>query len=111
MHKAWRSLAAALTTVCALACAPASQGGGSITEFALPHAESLPYGIAKGPDGNIWFTEQTGNRIGRITTSGAITEFELPSPGSQPKGIAAGPDGALWFAESRGDRIGRMQTD
>ena len=27
---------------------------------------SYPYGIAAGPDGNIWFTELRGNRIGHI---------------------------------------------
>jgi len=106
-----RAVCSTLAVVCALGCAAAARGSGSVSEFTLPHGNSLPYGIAEGPDGNVWFTEQIGNRIGRVTTSGVITEFELPQPESQPKGIAAGPDGALWFAESRGDRIGRIQTD
>ena len=29
-----------------------------------------PNGIATGPDGNLWFTEADGNRIGRITPTG-----------------------------------------
>lgn len=41
----------------------------------------------------LWFTEDTGNRIGRITTGGAITEFATPAGG--PSGIAKGPDGAM----------------
>ena len=28
-----------------------------VTEFPLPHAESRPYTIVPGPDGNLWFTE------------------------------------------------------
>ena len=32
-----------------------------------------------GPDGNLWFTEMTGNRIGRITPAGVVTEFPLPA--------------------------------
>jgi streptogramin lyase len=48
----------------------------------------------------LWFTEISGNKIGRITTSGAITEFVIPTSGSHPIAIAAGPDGALWFAEN-----------
>src|SRR5262249_27559025 len=45
------------------------------TEFALPTANSVPQGIARGPDGNLWFTEFTSNRIGRITPAGQVTEF------------------------------------
>jgi len=36
---------------------------------------NFPYGIAAGPDGNVWFTEQGGNRIGRITPAGVISEY------------------------------------
>src|SRR5437762_3545020 len=28
-----------------------------VTEFPLPHADSRPYTIVAGPDGNLWFTE------------------------------------------------------
>ena len=41
--------------------------GGAITEFPLPSPGSGPAGIAAGPDDNLWFTEQLGNKIGRIT--------------------------------------------
>ena len=33
-----------------------------ITEFPIPTANSLPFGIAAGPDGNLWFTEQRRNQ-------------------------------------------------
>jgi streptogramin lyase len=72
---------------------------GTITEFPLSQASVLN-SIAAGPDGALWFTEQSGNKIGRITPNGAITEFALPEPTSMPCGIIAGPDGNLWFAES-----------
>ena len=49
--------------------------------FSTPTAASEPRGITSGPDGAIWFTEQKGNKIGRITTG------QLPGP--------AGPAGAL----------------
>src|SRR3954449_8473460 len=62
-------------------------------------ANSQPQWIAPGPDGNLWFTEDIGSRIGRITTSGGVTEFETITGNSHPKGITAGPDGNLWFAE------------
>ena len=40
---------------------------GTITEFPIPTQASCPTnGLAVGPDGNIWFTEYWGNKIGRI---------------------------------------------
>jgi streptogramin lyase len=42
-------------------------------EFAVPTDSSHPFGIAAGPDGNLWFTEYSGNKIGRITTAGVVT--------------------------------------
>ena len=71
---------------------------------------SGPHDIAAGADGNLWFTEFQGNKIGRITPAGVITEFSVPSPGSAPSGIAAGPDGNLWFTEAVGGKIGRISA-
>ncbi len=87
---------------------------GQITEFPLPtHCESPlgcePFGITAGPDGNLWFTESQGNKIGRITPAGVVTgEFLIPTGGSEPEGITAGPDGNLWFTEFNGNNIGRI---
>ncbi len=90
----------------------ASAGG-----TAAPQVQG-PNFIAAGPEGNMWFTEQVGNRIGRITPSGVVTEFSTGlSPASFPLGIALGPDGNMWFAEPGdcttgtcigGNRIGRI---
>src|SRR5262249_46106453 len=79
---------------------------GIVTEFPI----HVPYvgGITKGPDGNLWFTENTNNQIGRITTSGIVTRFPL-SPSSGPYGITAGPDGNLWFIGDANE-IGRITT-
>ena len=68
-----------------------------------------PAGIAAGPDGALWFTEENGNRIGRITTAGAITEYTTGlSAGARPAEIVAGPDGRLWFTESGRTHIGAI---
>jgi virginiamycin B lyase len=40
---------------------------GAITEFTIPTASSSPEGIVSGPDGNLWYTEHGGNKIGRIS--------------------------------------------
>ena len=50
-----------------------------------------PYAITPGPDGALWFTNEAGNSIGRISTAGAITFFGGPGI-SAPQAITAGPD-------------------
>ena len=83
--------------------------GQTITEFSVPTTDGLPIDIAAGPDGALWFTENEGNKIGRITTAGAIAEYPI-SGVSQRTGIAAGPDGSLWFTEAEANNIGRITT-
>jgi len=79
-----------------------------ITEFAVPTAGGDPNGIAAGSDGNLWFTELFGNKIGRITPAGTITEFGVPTASSEPFAIAAGPDGNVWFTEYVANKVGRI---
>jgi hypothetical protein len=64
--------------------------------------------IAAGPDGALWFTEQSASKIGRISTAGVVTEFATPTADSFPTGITTGPDGALWFTEGLANNIGRL---
>jgi virginiamycin B lyase len=81
----------------------------TITEFPMS-PPSGPNAIAVGVDGNLWFTETDGNKIGRITTQGKLTEFAIPTADATPTGIAAGADGNLWFTETDGNKIGRITT-
>ena len=73
-----------------------------------PDPNPRPTGEHRGPDGNLWFTEQNANKIGRITPTGAITEFPLPTPWAAPSGITSGPDGNIWFTEKAANKIGRI---
>ena len=62
------------------------------------------FNITAGPDGNLWFTDNRGNKIGEISpATGKVTEYKIPTGGSYPIGIAAGPDGNLWFTERHGE--------
>jgi streptogramin lyase len=81
---------------------------GEITEFTLPKA-SNPWGIAQGPDGNLWYTDYGSSKIGKITTAGTITEYALPKE-SKPRGIAAGSDGNLWFTDWYTNQIGKITS-
>jgi virginiamycin B lyase len=101
-----RCCALAMTVLLLLASARTAATQ-TITEFPIPTAAAS---IVGGPDGALWFTELSGNKIGRITTAGAISEFLIPTPNSGPFGITAGPDGALWFTEHAGNKIGRITT-
>jgi streptogramin lyase len=73
-----------------------------ITEYPIPTANAGPSGIAAGPHGDIWFTEDFGNKIGKVTGDGKITEYPVPvSQYGHLSGITEGPDGNLWFTISR----------
>jgi streptogramin lyase len=89
---------------------PSPVPAGQVSEFPITTTASKPYGIASGPDGNLWFTESAGNKIGQLTTLGTLVEFPIPTSNSAPHGITAGPDGALWFVENSGNKIGRITT-
>jgi hypothetical protein len=80
-----------------------------IQEYRFPVPASGPRGSAAGPDGNVWFTETSGNRIGRITTEGVLTEYRVHRPNSLSIEIAAGPDGRMWFTELAGNKIGAVR--
>ena len=75
---------------------PAAAGLGGVAEFPIPTATSISQEIVLGPDGNLWFTEQTADRIGRITPAGVVTEFTVPASRGRT-GITVGPDGNIWF--------------
>src|SRR5262245_51527619 len=53
---------------------PQTAAAEPITEFPLPGLNSSPNRITVGPDGALWFAEQSRGKLGRITTSGTITE-------------------------------------
>jgi len=84
---------------------------GKFTEFPLPNPNSGPTTVSIASDGALWFTESSGNRIGRMNPDGSgLKEFELPHPGSAPRIITIGSDGNMWFSEHLGNRMGRITT-
>ncbi|MHB8717553.1 MAG: Vgb family protein [Candidatus Dormibacteria bacterium] len=97
----------------------------TVMDYQLPTTTAGPWGIATGPDGNLWVAENgngctappttCGDMIARVTPSGQVTEYAIPplAAGESanpvgPEQIIAGPDGAMWFTERAGGNIGRI---
>ena len=59
---------------------------------------SQPLSIARGADGNNWFTLSNSNEVAAINPRGRIGYFVTPSL-SNPAFITLGPDGNMWFGE------------
>jgi streptogramin lyase len=78
---------------------------GVITEFVVP---TYPYGaprsITAGPDGNVWYTDDVGYAVGRVTPQGIIDSFAVKT--AYPEAITFGSDGNLWFTYINTPRLG-----
>jgi streptogramin lyase len=79
-------------------------GEPAVSEFGAGLSDGVGlWGIANGPDGNLWFSEESLGGVGRITPAAVITEFTAGFPTGLPRGIASGPDGNLWVAMAGGN--------
>jgi virginiamycin B lyase len=79
-------------------------------EYPIPGGEQPKY-IAKGSDGNLWFTETGGSDVvGMINpTTHAISQFPSPTgTDTGPRVITVGPDGNLWFTEWGAHKLGTI---
>lgn len=82
----------------------------TIDEFAVPTVLGVPFEIAAGADGNMWFTERDAGIVARVGPDGVVTEFPLSDSLSAPVGIAGGLDGNLWVALRDANAIARVTT-
>jgi streptogramin lyase len=85
--------------------------GKCVTEYPVPTANATPFGVALGADGNMWFTEFNGNKVGVVTPAGGYTEIPLPTANSQPENITAGPNNSVWFVETGSSKIGAVNVN
>ena len=114
-----RALGFALLSVAATTLFPSAGASaapaGEFTMFDLGPAQYGGNAIASGPDGNMWFTNNANNSIGRITPGGAVTYFAVPTSSVSPStsgpglfAIAAGPDGNMWFTALYENFVGKV---
>src|SRR5256885_8171234 len=69
---------------------------------------SQPSEIVPGPDGNLWFNEIFGSKIGRISSKGAVTLFSTTA--GNAKDVPAGPDKNNWLTLGRDKKNGPLPT-
>jgi virginiamycin B lyase len=82
---------------------------GGMTEYKVPTPNASLRSVAVGPDGDLWFTENFANKIGRMAPDGTVLgEYDIPTPGSGPRCIAAMSDGRLFFTQWDAGLIGEV---
>jgi streptogramin lyase len=78
----------------------------TFTTLTVPTPNSEPYDLVYDGNNTIWFTENAGNQIGRLTLpAGNIVEYAVPTAGSEPTGIDLSPDGRVWFLQRAGNKL------
>ena len=77
--------------------------------FPIPAAAGA---IVAGPDGALWFTAPSIDKIGRMTTDGTVTTYAKAGLWgvSGPTDLVAGPDGNIWFTNTTSSTIGIIGT-
>ena len=78
-------------------------------EFRAAIAETVPQRLQLDSDGNVWFSERQGNKMGRLDPkTGTFKEFPLPGPEASPYAVGIDRDGMIWYSSHEQDTIGRF---
>ncbi len=80
--------------------------GTQITEYGGYRA---PFGITKGPDGNIWFTDQATQEVEAFSPASQTIQAQYAT-GASLWDLATGSDGALWVADQSNGGALRVTT-
>jgi virginiamycin B lyase len=81
----------------------------TITPYATEYAIGTgPYGIIGGSDGNVWFTEWDGAKIGKISTSGTNLTTYSCAGCLNPGYMMLGPDGNIWYTDFGNQHIDKI---
>lgn len=101
---------AAATAACIapLTTAPAAEAE-SPAYGVLARGLVSPHTIARGPDGNMWFSDHGAGSLGAVTPTGQVATIQIGQ--RAPQGLATGADGLLWFADSVTNSIVKVTGD
>ena len=80
----------------------------AFTFWTVPTAD--PLGMVRGDDGDLYFTERSVDKVGRLDpATGLFTEWSLTA-GAFPNRLTTTPDGSVWFTELDTSALGRIDT-
>jgi len=71
---------------------------------------SNPWSLIQSTRGDIWFAENSRDRLGRLDAQGKLQEIALPK-GSRPAMLSESPDGKIWFTEEGRGVIASASSD
>src|SRR5437879_1917473 len=78
------------------------------TEWAVPTSGN-PKSVSVGSSGNVYFTEISVNKIGKLVSStNVITEWTVPTASSGLTGVSVDSSGNVYFTEYGANKIGRL---
>src|SRR3981081_793780 len=81
----------------------------SIREWDVPTQGAHPHDPAVGNNGDLWFTEQMANKIGRFEpTSQNLKEYPLAGGNAGPPGLVSDREGNIWFTANLGGYTGKL---
>lgn len=87
---------------------------GKITLYRIPTLMSLPMMVMEDMMGDVYFTEMSGNQIGKLNVADGtyrMQEFKIPTAVSAPMGLSMNPrTNAMWFTEVMRNRLGIMPS-
>ena len=85
---------------------------GKIGSITVPPEKSVPHGLTRTSQGDIWFTQMFANKISKIDLSAGdlgYIEYRVPGKRKNPHDLVVDEKrGWVWFTESRADSIGRL---
>jgi len=76
-------------------------------EYRMPDTLESPTAIAAGADGDVWFTIDRSDVIGRAH-NGAIERISTSGRNIEPLGVGVAPDGSAWFTDAVGGGVARV---
>jgi virginiamycin B lyase len=84
---------------------------GRVETFDAPKGRG-PYGIARVPDGSVWYTSLAGSYLARIDgTTGQAEVFDVPSPGGGARRVWSDSSGRLWVTEWFAGKLARFDPE
>jgi virginiamycin B lyase len=100
------SVALVLTVTNTPVGATVTVNGTQISEYG---GYGAPYGITKGSDGNIWFTDQVSQEVEALNPASLSIQYQYAT-GANLWDIATGSDSALWVADQSNGGALRVTT-